>query len=117
LRPSTNLRCVLASDNVQPLLYVALVLELRALSRARSRKELVEVELVELPGARDRQQFVRHLVGKQTHLRQRTIRVPLAGVLGGELFLGALFVGVGPVEDLFFDELARRQRLNGVPER
>ena len=86
------------------------MLELRAVSRARSRKELVEVELVEFPGARDRQQFVRHLVGKQTHLRQRTIRVPLAGVLDGEVFLGALFVGIGPVEDLFFNKLARRQR-------
>src|SRR5665213_2644810 len=73
-----NPRRVLASDNVQPLLYVALVLELRALSRARSRKKLVKVELVELSGARDRQQFVRHLVGEQTHLRQCTIRVPLA---------------------------------------
>ena len=74
-------------------------------------EELVEIELVELPGARDRQQFVRHLVGQQAHLRQRAVGVPLAGVLGGELFLGALLVGVGPVEDLLLDELARGQRL------
>ena len=80
-------------------------------ARARRREELVEVELVELPGARDRQQLVRHLVGEQAHLRQRAVGVPLAGVLGGELFLGALLVGVGPVEDLLFDELARGQRL------
>jgi hypothetical protein len=35
----------------------------------------------------DCQQFVRHLVGKQTHLRQRSIRAALTGVLGGEIFL------------------------------
>jgi len=28
-------------------------------------------------------------------------------VFGGELLFGALFVGVGPVENLLFDELAR----------
>ena len=33
------------------------------------------------PCARDRQQLVRHLVGEQAHLRQRAVRVPLAGVL------------------------------------
>ena len=65
------------------------------------------------PCARDRQQLVRHLVGEQAHLRQRAVGVPLAGVLRGELFLGALLVGVGPVEDLLLDELARGQR----PER
>ena len=88
-----------------------LCLNCAPLARARGREELVEVELVELPGARDRQQLVRHLVGEQAHLRQRAVGVPLAGVLGGELFLGALLVGVGPVEDLLFDELARGQRL------
>jgi hypothetical protein len=29
----------------------------------------------------------------------------------GEVFLGALLVGVGPVENLLLDELARGQRL------
>ena len=111
LQALNNLRRVLAPDNIQPFLYVGSVLELRALSCAHSCKELIEVELVELSGARDRQQFVRHLISKQTHLWQRTIRVPLAAVLGGEIFLGALFVRVGPVEDLFFDELACGQRL------
>ena len=77
------------------------------------REERVEVELVELPGARDRQQLVRHLVGEQAHLRQRAVGVPFARVLRGELLLGALLVGVGPVEDLLLDELARGQR----PER
>ena len=110
LQALDGLRRVLAPDDVQPLLHVALVLELRR-SRAGRGEELVEVELVELPGARDRQQLVRHLVGQQPHLRQRAVGVPLAGVLRGELFLGALLVGVRPVEDLLFDELARGQRL------
>ena len=100
-----------AADDVQPLLHVALVLELRLAPVPDASKERVEIELVELPGARDRQQFVRHLVGEQAHLRQRAVGVPFAGVLGRELLLGALLVGVGPVEDLLLDELARGQRL------
>jgi hypothetical protein len=44
-------------------------------------------------------------------LRQGSIGVPLGGILGGKIFLGALFVGVGPIEDLFFDELACGQGL------
>ena len=110
-RLSTALGAYSAADDVQPLLHVALVLELRAFARARCLEERVEIELVELPGARDRQQLVRHLVGQQAHLRQRAVGVPFAGVLRGELFLGALLVGVGPVEDLLLDELARGQRL------
>ena len=35
----------------------------------------------------------------------------MPGCFGRELLLGALLVGVGPVEDLFLDELARGQRL------
>ena len=88
-----------------------LCLNCALLARAGCREELVEIELVELPGARDRQQLVRHLIGQQAHLRQRAVGVPLAGVLRGELLLGALLVGVRPVEDLFLDELARGQRL------
>jgi hypothetical protein len=70
----------------------------------------VEVELVELAAAGDRQQFVRHLIGQQPHLRQRAVGVPLPGCWRRSL-LGTLLVGVGPVEDLLLDELARRQRL------
>ena len=111
LRLLDRLGRVLAPDDVQPLLHVALVLELRLAARARCREERVEIELVELPGARDRHQFVRHLVGQQPHLRQRAVGIPLAGVLRRELLLGALLVGVGPVENLLLDELARGQRL------
>ena len=74
-------------------------------------EERVEIKLVELSGARDRQQLVRHLVGQQAHLRQRAVGVPLARVLRRELLLGALLVGVRPVEDLLLDELAGGQRL------
>ena len=66
---------------------------------------------VEIAGAGDGHQFVRHLVGEQAHLRQRAVRVPLAGVLGRERLLGTLLVGIGPIEDLLFNELAGGQRL------
>ena len=105
-----GLRGVRPSDDVQPLLDVISVLELRARGCARSREELVEVKLVEFPGTSDRQQLVRHLVGKQTHLRKRSIRAPAAGVLRSVIVLGALLIGIGPVEDLLLDELARRKR-------
>jgi hypothetical protein len=118
LEATHNLGRVLTANNVQPFLYIALVRELGSLSLTRRGKELVQVELVELPGAGDGQQLFRHLVGKQTHLRQRTVRVPLAGVLSGKLFLGTLFVGVSPVEYLLFDELAGGERFKRcVPER
>src|SRR5205823_4256778 len=53
-----------AAYDVQPLLYVALVLEVRLRARIRPLEERVEVKLVELSGACNRQQFVRHLVGE-----------------------------------------------------
>jgi hypothetical protein len=56
------------------------------------------------------QQSIYFLVSKQAHLRQYTIRAPLARVFSSKSFLGALFVGICPVEDLFFDELACGQR-------
>ena len=102
---------VRAADDVEPLLHIVLVLELGARAPAGRLEELVEVELVELALVGDRDQLVGHLVGEQPHLGQRRVRVPLARVLVGELLLGALLVGVGPVEDLLLDELARRERL------
>ena len=75
---------------------------------ARCFKELVEIELVELPAASNRHQLIRHLICQQPHLWQRAIGIPPGGVLGLELRLGALFVGICPVENLLFDELARR---------
>ena len=106
-------RRVGATDDVEPLLNVALVLELCARARAGGGEELVKVELVELALTGDREQLVGHLVGQQAHLRQRPVRVPLAGVLASIFVLRSLLIGVGPVEDLLLDELARRQR----PER
>jgi hypothetical protein len=51
------------------------------------------------------------LVCQQPHLQERAIRIPLASVPSGEFLLGALLVGVGPVEGLFFNEFARGQHL------
>jgi hypothetical protein len=41
--------------------------------------------------------------------------VAFAGIVRGELPLGALLVGVRPVENLFLDELPRSERLEGSP--
>ena len=101
------------SDDVQPLLHVALVLELRVCGGAGCGEERVEVELVELSLTGDSEQLVRHLVGEQPHLRQRPVRTPGARLVTCVIFFGPLFIGVGPVEDLFLDELARRQRPEG----
>ena len=104
---------VAAADDVQPLLHIALVFELGLCASARCLEKCVEIELIELAGAGDGQQFVRHLVGQQAHLRHCAVRVPLVRMLCREFSPGALFVGVRPVEDLLLDKLARRQR----PER
>ena len=101
---------VRAADDVEPLLDLALVLELSAGARTRGCEELIEVELVELALAGDRKQLIGHLVREQAHLRESPIRVPLGRLLVCELFLGSLFIGVRPVEDLLFDELACGQR-------
>src|SRR3546814_12513972 len=53
----------------------------------------------------------RSLIGQQSHLRQRAIGIALVRMLGGEVGLGALLVGVGPVENLLLDELAGSERL------
>jgi len=51
------LRHVRAPDDLQPPLHVALMLELRVLSVTRRGEELVEIELIELTGPRDREQL------------------------------------------------------------
>ena len=99
------------TDDVQPLLHIALMLELRGFARAGRGEKLVEVKLVKLAAARNGQKFVRHLIRQQPHLRQRTVGVPLTRIRFGEHFLGALLVGVRPVENLLLDELPRGQRL------
>ena len=98
--------CVLATDEVQPLLYIRLVDESCSIAAACGFEEGVEVELVKLTLMGDSHQVIRHPVGQQTHFRQRGIRVPLTGMLCIPLAFGKLLVGVGPVEDLLLDELA-----------
>ena len=88
----------------QPLLHFARMLDLGRLSFACGGEELVEVELVELSGGRDLADLIGHLIGHQHHTRQRLVRV--LSVCRLPLLLGALFVGVCPVEDLLLDELA-----------
>ncbi|OQA29695.1 MAG: hypothetical protein BWY59_00135 [Verrucomicrobia bacterium ADurb.Bin345] len=85
--------------------------ELRLLARAGGFEERVQIELIELPGARHCHQFVRHLVGEQPHLRQRPVGIPQAWIFRGKGLLGSLLIGVRPVEDLLLDKLAGRERL------
>ena len=79
------------------------------------RKKRVEVEFVELAGARHGHQLVGHLVGQQAHLRQGAVRVPRPGMRGGEFSFGTLLVGVGPIKNLLLDELACGQRFERGP--
>ena len=44
-------------------------------------------------------------------MRQCAVGIPLARILRAKLGFGALLVGIGPVEYLFLDELARGERL------
>ena len=80
------------------------MLEHGRLALAGGGEELVEVELVELACGRDLSDLVGHLIGHQHYTRQRLVRVLSFCRL--PLLLGALLVGVRPVEDLLFDELA-----------
>ena len=96
---------VRASNDVEPLLYIALVPELRLGTHALRREKLVEVELIELAAAGDGKQLFGHLVGEQAHVGQCPVGIALLGVLLRELTLGPLLIGVGPVEDLLLDEL------------
>jgi hypothetical protein len=107
-----RLRYIRTPDDVQPLLHIVLCLNCAPAALPGSLEEGVEIELVKLPAARDRQQFIRHLIGEQPHLRHRAVGVPFAGVLlTANSSFGTLLVGVGPVENLLLDELARGQRL------
>ena len=102
---------VSAADEIEPLLHVGLAGELGVLAGALCLEELVEVELVELSLIRNGNQLVRHLVREQTHLRECPVRVPGVRLRDGVLGLGALLIGVGPVEDLLLDKLTGCQRL------
>src|SRR5437870_5339245 len=89
------------------------MLELGAGARAGGLEELIEIELVELTCAGDRQQLVRHLVRKEAQLGQPAIRVPLARVACRVVAARPLLIRVRPVEDLLFDELAGGKRPEG----
>mmetsp|Transcript_15294 Transcript_15294/g.36314 ORF Transcript_15294/g.36314 Transcript_15294/m.36314 type:complete len:427 (+) Transcript_15294:4013-5293(+) len=111
------MRRMSATDDVQPLLHISLVLELSAGAAAVPLhvrlEESVEIELIELTAARHDQQLLGHPISQQPHLRQCAIRVALVRMRRSEIGLGALFIGVGPVEDLFLDEFTGRQSLEG----
>ena len=57
-----------------------LCLKLRTPARASGGEELVEIEFIKLPGTGDRDQFIRHLVGEQPHLRQCAVGAALARI-------------------------------------
>ena len=87
------------------------MLELRIFSQAISGEKLIQVELIELAATGNGQQLIRHLVGKQAHLGQSSIRISLSRVMFFELVFSPLFIGVCPVENLLLDELAGGQCL------
>ena len=74
-----------------------------------SLEEDVEVELVELTRQGHRAESIGQLVGHQHHAGQGGVGIVRAGPGG----LGVLLVAVGPVEDLFLDELARTDGAEG----
>lgn len=87
------------------------MLECRCIACAGRGEKGVQVKFVKLSGTGDGQQLVGHLIGQQPHLREGTVGIALVGMLGRERSFGALLVGIGPVEYLFFDELAGGERL------
>ena len=102
-----------AADQIEPLLHVVLVFELRFGALADSGEEHVEIELVELSRAGHAGDGVGHLVGHEDHAGEGRIGVGLEWVRARPLLLGLLLVGVRPVEDLVLDELAAGQRAEG----
>ena len=95
-----------AAYEVEPLLDVLLVLEVRVGALSLGREEEVEVELVELTLSGDAGDVIGDLVGHEHHAGQRLVGV----VCPDPVDLAALLVGVGPVEDLLLDELAGVER-------
>lgn len=100
-----------ATQQVKPFLRLVAMLELRHVSLALGCEELVEIEFVELARGRDLTDLIGHLIGHQHHTRQRLVRVP--PVLSLPTFLGALLIGIRPVEDMLLDELT----IDDGPER
>ena len=104
---------MLTADEVKPLPHVRLVDKAGSVALPSGFKEGVEVELVELTLRSHREDVVGHLVGQQSHFRERPIGVAFTRVLELPASLGFLLVGVGPVENLLLNELTRRQSLEG----
>ena len=89
--------------------------ELGFSANALSRKEFVQVELIELTLISNRNKLVWHLVCHKAHLWQRCVRVLCSWVLLGELLLNPLLIAIGPVEDLLLYELTRVDCPKGCP--
>ena len=100
------MRRIRTTDDVEPLLHFVLVLELCVFACARCGKELVQVELVKLATTSDGQKLFGHLIGQQPHFGQCTVRIPCTRMLLRKLLLRTLLIGIRPIEDLLFDELA-----------
>ncbi|OQA22734.1 MAG: hypothetical protein BWY63_00661 [Chloroflexi bacterium ADurb.Bin360] len=82
-------------------MHFLLIFEARARAGPFRREEDVEVEFVGLAQEGDFADGIGQLVGQEDHAGQGSVRVILA-LPGG---FGALLIGIGPVEDLFLDEL------------
>ena len=96
-----------AANQVQPLLHLVLIDKAGGLRLAFlavfGGEKYIQIKFVELPLHGDLPDVVRDAVGHHHHPGQRCIGVVRSPV---PVFLGPLFVGIGPVVDLILDKFA-----------
>ena len=95
-----------AADEIEPFLHIILVDEPGVFALPLRFEEYVQIKLVELALLGDLADAVGNFVGHHDHAGERSIGILFAD----PVFLGALFVGVGPVIDLLLDEFAGIER-------
>ena len=96
-------RQVGSANEIQPLLHLVFVNKPCVFPLALGGKENIQVKFIEFPLHGDLADAVGNAVGQHDHARQGQIRIARTY----PSFLGALLVGISPVEDLIFDEFAR----------
>ena len=92
-----------SANEIQPLLHLVFVNKPCVFPLVFGGKESIQVKFIEFPLHGDLTDAVGDAVGQHDHARQGQIRIARTY----PIFLGALLVGISPVEDLIFDEFAR----------